>query len=291
MAAQTIDTEQLTEAIDVSGVTGWDVLIAFGILLASIAVATITRRIIIRVIKPLTVPGYVGPLLGRIGFYIILIAGIAIALERVGVSLGPLLFSMGFLLIIVAFAARPLLENFGAGLLLEARGPFRPGDQISSQGFEGTVTEINARSVIVLTTSGETVHLPNAAVLREPLVNLTAVGRRRTTLEVGLDYETPLEEARQVVLEALSGLGGVREDPAPEAFVYEFGDSTINLMVRFWHDPEIRQSWVTRNEVALAVKGALDEAGMTIAFPQRVLWWGDEAAPRHIGDPGVVQRG
>ena len=289
MAAQTIDTEQLQEAIDVSGVTGTDVLVAFGILAATIVAATVTRRIIIRVLRPLSVPEYVGPLLGRIVFYIVLIVGIAIALERVGISIGPLLFSAGFILIIAAFIARPLLENFGAGLLLEARAPFQVGEQISSQGYEGTVQEINARSVVVLSTSGETVHLPNVSVLREPLVNLTALGRRRTTLEVGLDYETPLAEARSVVLDAVTGLDGVLMEPLPEAYVHQFGDSTINLLVRFWHEPEIIQSWITGNEVALAIKGALDEAGMTIAFPQRVLWWGEGAG--HIDDPGAVTSG
>ncbi len=54
----------------------------------------------------------------------------------------------------------------------------------------------------------------------------------------------------------------------------EFGVSTINARVRFWHEPRIRAGWTTRHDVALSIKRALDEHGIVIAFPQRVLWQG-----------------
>ena len=67
----------------------------------------------------------------------------------------------------------------------------------------------------------------------------------------------------------------MRADPEVEVFVEEFDDSSINFLVRFWHDPEIRAGFVVRDEVSRAIKAALDDAAIVIAFPQRVLWWGD----------------
>ncbi len=286
MAAQTVDVDQLAEAIDTSGVSGWDVLIAFGIVLGTLILAAITRRVIIRLCRPLTIPAYVGPLLGRISYYVVLVVGLAAALQRVGVAVGPLLASLGFVLIIVAFAARPLLENFGSGLVIEARGPFRPGDQISTNGHDGTVSEINARSVILVTQDGERVHIPNASVLREPLVNHTVLGGKRSTLHIGLAYDSDLTAAKRVALGALVGVDGVRSDPTPEAYIDEFDDSTITMAVRFWHDPRFVDGWMARDAAASAVRRGLAAGGIEIAFPQRTLWWGGAKGPREERLPG-----
>jgi small-conductance mechanosensitive channel len=73
------------------------------------------------------------------------------------------------------------------------------------------------------------------------------------------------------MIEAVAGAPGVISDPPPEACIHEFGDSTINARVRFWHEPQIRAEWTIRHEVAASIKRALGERGIEIAFPQRVL--------------------
>jgi len=66
----------------------------------------------------------------------------------------------------------------------------------------------------------------------------------------------------------------VREDPPPEAWVLEFNESSIDFTVRCWHPSEIAGRWRVRSAVAMSIKKALDEAGMTIPFQQRTLWFG-----------------
>lgn len=118
---------------------------------------------------------------------------------------------------------------------------------------------------------GERVLIPAAKVLDEPIVNYTARPRRRTTLEIGVDYDADLRSACQVLHDAALGAEGVLAHPQPEVLVAGFGESSIDLAVRFWHGPMIGEMWKARSEVAIAAKDALDRAGIDIPFPQRVL--------------------
>jgi hypothetical protein len=130
------------------------------------------------------------------------------------------------------------------------------------------------RTVEIRSYDGNTVLVPNKDVLQNPIVNYTRTPYRRTELVVGVAYDTDLERARQVLLGACGTVKEVREQPPPEAWVFEFGDSSINIALRYWHPADIASVWRVRSAVAIAVKRALDEAGMTIPFPQRTLWFG-----------------
>ena len=131
---------------------------------------------------------------------------------------------------------------------------------------------MNSRTVIVDTPDGRRVHLPNRQVLDREIVNLTVRGRRRTTLEVGVEYDTDLGDARQVILGAITGLDEVLDDPESVAEVYEFGDNAITIRALFWHAPTLWEERAARDAAARSIKRALDSAGIVIAFPQRVLW-------------------
>jgi small-conductance mechanosensitive channel len=108
-------------------------------------------------------------------------------------------------------------------------------------------------------------------VLDNPIVNYTAKGRRRTTLEIGVAYDADLDKARGVLLDALTNVDGVLDGPRPEVWVESFADSAVTLAVRYWHAPDVATLWRVRNEVAITCKRALDDAGISIPFPQRVI--------------------
>ncbi|MEJ7824840.1 MAG: hypothetical protein WKF48_05400 [Solirubrobacteraceae bacterium] len=93
------------------------------------------------------------------------------------------------------------------------------------------------------------------------------VGDRRS-------YDDDLAGVQRTILAAVGSVADVETDPAPQAFVYEFGESSINFAVRFWHGAEILSMWRARDAVAQAVTRKLDEEGYTIPFPQRTLWFG-----------------
>ena len=212
---------------------------------------------------------------GRMVASVVVIAGFVYSLSVLGVRLGPLVGALGIGGVAIAFAAQSILSNFLASIILQIRRPFRLGDQVDTNDCEGIVEDVNFRTVVLRTYDGERVMVPCAEVLSKPIVNHTVLGRRRTALEVGISYDADPGEAREVLLEAVRRVDGVREQPHPEVWVESFGDSSVNLVIRFWHAPDIATTWRVRSAVAVAVKRALDQAGIEIPFPQRVLRFSD----------------
>lgn len=218
-----------------------------------------------------------GQQIGRLASLVLFVLGTVYALQLAGVQVGPLLGAMGVGGIALAFAAQDLLQNFLAGLTIQARRPFKIGDQIRSGEYEGTVLDINLRATRLRTYDGLDVVLPNGDVLHNPIVNHTRTPLRRSTLIVGVAYDTDLEPAQQVIIAALTEGGAVEGGPAPSAWVDEFADSSINFAAMFWHPSDMASTWKARSEAAMAVKRGLDRAGITIPFPQRVNWNGEDA--------------
>ena len=243
------------------------------VLLAAVVLAVVLRRALVRSVDRQG-SRHVGRLLGRFLGLLVVALGAVYALDLLGVRIGPLLGALGVGGIALAFAAQDILQNLVAGVLLQVRRPFRIGDQVGSGDHEGVVEDINLRTVELTTYDGLTVYLPNAEVLKHPIVNYTRTPHSRTELTVGVAYDTDLERAREVLMSACRAAEGVQEAPAPEAWVHTFGESSIDIAVRYWHAADIASRWRVRSAVAISVKAGLDAAGMTIPFPQRTLWFG-----------------
>lgn len=186
--------------------------------------------------------------------------------------LGDIIGFLGLGSVAIGFAFQDIFKNFLAGILLLLQEPFQIGDQILVGKFEGTVEEISIRSTQIRTYKGERVVVPNAMVFTSPVEVRTAFAQRRTDLEIGLDYKTPLAEAREVLLEATQEVEGVLSQPAVEVDVVGFGSSSINLMVRYWTFPEIAQVRRTKSLVIMALKALCDRANYNIPYPIRTLY-------------------
>lgn len=241
----------------------------------------------------------VADVVARLLAWVVGLAALTWSLSVLGVRLGPLFGALGIGGLAVAFAAQSVLANLLASIILQVRRPFRRGDQIATNDCEGTVEEVNFRTVRLHSYSGERLMVPCAEVLSKPITNFTTLGRRRTTLDVGVGYDADLETCRRVLLAAAARAEGVLGRPAPEVWVQEFGDWSISLAVRYWHPPDTASMWRVRSAVAVAVKRALDDAGITMPFPQRVLRFasspGDDArdgdGDARADDAGAASRG
>jgi small-conductance mechanosensitive channel len=277
------ELEQIANSLEPLHLDWLSIVISITVFLGSIVLARITRRGIRRLAARVDLGS---PALfatsARISSWLIVFIGIVGSLRVIGIDFLPLMAGLGLAAVVVAVAARPFLENLAAGLTLQLQRPIEIGDHVAVGGIEGQVQALTARTVVIATMDGTTVHMPNAAVLESSIVNLTSGTQRRSVIEVGLAYDTDLGSAVAVMIDAVGAVPGVINEPPPEAFIREFGDSTINATVRFWHDSKIRSTWTTRHEVALAVKQALDAHDIEIAFPQRVLWQGDASAAQPL---------
>lgn len=270
------EAPDLSEAIDGSGITPLDWGIAAGILAGGVLLGMLLRRVLVLVLRRTTFRESVADrVVGRIISASTILVALVYALGVLGVRVAPLLGALGIGGIALALALQPTIQNLFSGIVLHAQRPLRIGDEIVSGTIQGRVVDITSRAVVILTNSGETVFIPNSVVIDREIVNLLRHGTRRTIVTVGVAYGTDLPHARAVLLDAVAGLPGVLDDPAPQVFAGDFADSSVQLDVLVWHDPGDADRRAVRSAVVEAAHDALRAAGITIPFPQRTIWQGD----------------
>jgi small conductance mechanosensitive channel len=184
--------------------------------------------------------------------------------------LGDIIGLLGLSSVAVGFAFQDIFKNFLAGVLLLLNEPFRLRDQIIVNGFEGTVEDVTVRATQIRTYSGERVVIPNSLVFTSPLQVLTAFQHRRTDLEMSVDYQTNLSETIGMLLQVLSEVDGVLDQPVPEIDVVKFGECALHLMVRYWTLPQIMEVRQTKSRVMIALKTACDQANIDISPVQQI---------------------
>ena len=265
------ELDELTNLLRNGQLTPWDFGRAAIILAGALLAARVTRFVLTRFLTRRRTDAILGDLAGRVLTYMFIVFGCIYALETLGVAIGPLLGALGIVGFALAFALQDVVENFVAGLILQASRPFNANDEIATGDYEGTVLAVDARTITLRTPDGETVRLPSADVIKQPIENHTQVGQRRSTVEIGVAYGTDLQQAKRVAVAAVCQVEAVHDDPEPEALLFQFGGSSIDLAVRFWHGATIAQKWEARNDVVAALDVAFKESDITIPFPQRTV--------------------
>lgn len=132
-------------------------------------------------------------------------AGTFIALGILGLdkTVASLMAGAGIITLALGFAFQDIAANLLAGIYLSVRRPFRRGQLIKTQDYFGTVNQINLRWTEVYTQQGQLVMIPNKQVFENPIMNYSALGRRRIDLEIGVSYSDDLARAREVAIQAV----------------------------------------------------------------------------------------
>src|SRR5690606_19687947 len=157
-----------------------------------------------------------------------------------------------------------------AGILLAFKRPFRIGDLVEIQGIKGRITNLDLRETLVNTYDGKDVFIPNAIIVKNPIVNFTLDGNFRDSFVIGLDYSANVDEAIDIIFKTISSLNqgrGTGKDPLVS--IKDFGSSTINLEVFFWiftDKPEFNIPNI-RTVIMTEVLNALTKADFYIPSP------------------------
>ena len=213
-----------------------------------------------------------GEIAFRVGQVTLYLLAFTIILALWDVNVGGILVGAGFLGIVVGMAARQTLGALLAGFVLMFSRPFEIGDWVQIGDREGIVTEISIVNTRVQTFDGEFAMIPNDVVGSSEVINRTRKGRLRIQVDVGVDYQTDLEHAIDVAVEAMRDVDEVLAVPQPRAVLREFGGSAIVINLRFWIDkPSSRRRWRAQTAVIQSVKRAFDREDIKIPFPQREL--------------------
>lgn len=255
----------------VAQLTARDWITAGAIALATLLIAIIIRRLTKRRIRKKDTHAELTDFGGRVLVVLVLVAGAYYTLQALEIEVGPALGAFGIGALFIAVGLQPLLVNLVGSVVLQARRPFRRGDQILSNGYEGTVLDITSTSTVLLSYDGESIHLPNGQVLGNPLVNWTHEPVRRTILPISVPYGCELPRVISLLGKAARGVLDDGNLPPAEALAVGFGDHGINLELKFWHYSDRLESQVALSQVVVAVDDKLREAGIEIPYPQLVV--------------------
>ncbi len=197
---------------------------------------------------------------------------VACVLAFPGVELGHIITTLGVSSVAIGFAFQDIFKNFLAGIILLVEEPFRIGDEVIIDGYQGVVKHISIRTTQIRTYNGEKVLLPNATVFTDAVKVFTAYSFRRTDLGIGVDYDASLPEATKILKTTIQDVDGVLQEPFPEIDIVDFGDSSIDFVVRYWTDSQQKQVRYVQTQAIVAIKKAFDAAGINIPYPIRTLY-------------------
>ena len=198
--------------------------------------------------------------------YVSLFIGIATIL---GVPMSSFLAILGAAGLAIGLALQGSLSNFAGGVLILLFKPFRVGDVIEGQGNTGKVTKIDILYTHLNTFDNKEVVIPNGNLANSEVVNMTSQPTRRVDLKVGVAYSTDLKRAREVILAILKSDERVHADPEPVVFLNNFGDSSLDLVIRAWTDTD--NLWPVYFDSMEKIKSGFDTNEIEIPFPQRVV--------------------
>jgi len=198
--------------------------------------------------------------------YVSLFIGIATIL---GVPMSSFLAILGAAGLAIGLALQGSLSNFAGGVLILLFKPFRVGDVIEGQGNTGKVTKIDILYTHLNTFDNKEVVIPNGNLANSEVVNMTSQPTRRVDLKVGVAYSTDLKRAREVILDILKSDERVHADPEPVVFLNNFGDSSLDLVIRAWTDTD--NLWPVYFDSMEKIKSGFDTNEIEIPFPQRVV--------------------
>ena len=241
------------------------IVIAVAVLLIGIVVAYFVKVTLRRSLAPRLPPHVYKPLETIIFYSLLFLAGVT-ALYPFGINLSALLVAGGFAGLVIGLAAQNTLSNLVSGVMLLIEQPLRVGDPVSVAGVSGVVVNISVFSTKIRTWEGPVVRIPNNEVFNSVITNFVRMRARRVEFTIGVHYDTNIQEAVKVLKDFMEEHPLCLVNPAPEAFVESYGDSSINIRVRCWAPP---QAWfATKVDLQTRVKDALDRAGIKIPYPQ-----------------------
>jgi len=199
--------------------------------------------------------------------YTILIFVLIAVLAQFGVQTASIIAALGTIGLAIGLALQGTLSNVAAGLMLLFLRPFRAGEYIDADGLGGTVAEIGLFATQMRTADGVFMHVPNSMLLNRSIKNYSRNPTRRVDVLVGVSYGDDIDKALEIASATLAEESRLLPDPAPQTMVMGLADSSVNVNLRGWVNAS--DYWPVLFDLNRRIKLRIEEAGLTIPFPQR----------------------
>ena len=188
-------------------------------------------------------------------------------LNQIGIATTSFMAIIGAAGLAVGLALQGSFSNFAGGVLILLFKPFKVGDLIEAHGEFGEVKEIQIFVTKLITVKNRVAIIPNGILSNGIIKNFSEEGKLRVDIAIGISYDSNIKEAKDILLNIIKSHPLTLKEPAPVVNVLDLGDSSVNLGVRPYATPE--DYWTVYFECIEQCKEALDEANITIPFPQR----------------------
>ncbi len=253
-------------------VTIMSMVIFFLFLSFFLFLGSFARRILQhRILKKFAIDSGLQYTLARVTQYIIVVLGVLISFQFVGIDLTSLAVIFGLLSVGIGFGLQNITANFISGLIIMFERPISVGDRVEVGGIEGDVIEISIRSTKIKTMNNTSIIVPNTQFVENNVINFShGDSTFRLHVYVGVSYSSNLDDVLKALNEVAEEHPKVMKVPEHQVHLTQFGDSSWDMELRVWI-PEVKDRLIIRNELNQAIVRKFAEMDIEIPFPQRDL--------------------
>ena len=205
--------------------------------------------------------------LTNLTYYSLIVLVVVAAAGRLGINTTSFLTIIGAAGLAVGLALKDSLSNFAAGVMLVLFRPFTVGDVVSTAGITAKVEKITIFNTLFCSPDNQLIVVPNNKIISDIITNINAKDTRRIDLTVGISYSDDMAKTKDILERLAKEESRILADPAPTVAVAELADSSVNLVFRPW--VKTADYWDVRFGLTERIKNSLDEAGISIPFPQQ----------------------
>ena len=257
----------LQTEIPLIGITVFQILIAILALLIGLAVVKIIVEIFRRSMRKSKIPELAVEFLCRLIGAFGNIAVILFVVGLLGFEINSIILGLSAILgLILAFGMQDSFTNFFAGIWLSALRPIDKDEVVTVAGVTGKVSAVGIMATEFLTPDNKFITVPNKLVWGSPIENYSRMPIRRVDVDVGIAYDSSVEDAIKVAMMVMKRHNLVLKDPVPTVVSTALADSSVNLQLRPWSKNE--DYWTVKDDVQKGILEAYRKAGIEIPFPQ-----------------------
>jgi len=193
-----------------------------------------------------------------------------IALELLGINITTLAVFSGALGVGIGFGLQKITSNFISGIIILLEKSIEVDDLVElNDGTNGIVKRTGSRYILIETTQGKEVLVPNEDFITQRVINWTFTSNKcRIEIPISVSYTTDLELAKNIILEATKSCSLTTNNPGPDCYLREFGINSINFLLSFWIDDAIKGRYEPQSQVMFAIWKKFKEHGIEMPHQQ-----------------------
>ena len=211
-------------------------------------------------------------LIGKTIRFVMIVVAVTVALSSVGINFAALAVFTGAVGVGIGIGLQKQVSNLISGVILLLDKSIKPGDIIEVGPTFGWVNTMSARYVGVTTRDNKELLIPNDDFVTNQVINWSHSDNDvRMEVSFGVTYDCDPHEVRKLAVEAAAKPERIVDNRPPVCHLVEFGDSSLNFVLRFWIRDPAKGVTNVKGEVLLALWDGLKTAGIEIPYPQRVI--------------------